>query len=341
MAEAVQEEPTTAAGLIARARAAQLEGNLRSASEDYAAAVDLGRVDDLPAMVEALRRLAVIHHLLSEPKAARDYAEESLRLAHGCANPDLIAEALNVLAGFAAEAGDIDLAARHYRAALDTPGIGPTIAPRVEQNLGMIATMRGDLIGADIHYGRALAEYRRLGDERGAAMTLHNLGMVAIDRGLWEEALHQLAQAHEMAIATGDLHLQALCSLNQAQAQLCQRQFDATLRDVERALDLFERLGNRADKADAYRILGVVARETGQLTLAESRLRSAMETAAGAGSPLGEAEATLELARLYHQLDRVHRARFLAGRARRLFEEVGALADAAEAESFQQLLSAR
>src|SRR5262245_56612389 len=105
MAELSGAGPMTAADLLARARAAQLAGKLRGAAEDYAAAIDAGRVDDLPAMVEALRRLAVVLHLLCEPKSARDYAEESLRLAHGCASPDLIAEALNVLAGFAAEAG--------------------------------------------------------------------------------------------------------------------------------------------------------------------------------------------------------------------------------------------
>src|SRR5690242_19190036 len=75
----------TAATLIAEARAAQLAGDLRAAADGYARAIDVGHRDcDQRAAAEGLRRLAVVHHLLSEPKAARDYAEDSLRLAHDC-----------------------------------------------------------------------------------------------------------------------------------------------------------------------------------------------------------------------------------------------------------------
>ena len=53
---------------------------------------------------------------------------------------------------------------------------------------------------------------------------------------------------------------------------------------------IFDRLGARLDKADAYKVLGVVFRETGRFTLAESRLQAAIEQAVSTGSVLSEAE---------------------------------------------------
>jgi putative nucleotidyltransferase with HDIG domain len=70
-----------------------------------------------------------------------------------------------------------------------------------------------------------------------------------------------------------------------------------------------------------------VYRETGRPALAESRLRSAIELAAGAGSALSEAEASRELALHYQSQERNREALQQLNAAYRLFRGVSARAD--------------
>jgi putative nucleotidyltransferase with HDIG domain len=67
---------------------------------------------------------------------------------------------------------------------------------------------------------------------------------------------------------------------------------------------MFDQLGARASKAAAYRVIGVVYRETGRPALGESRLRSSIELSIAAGSVLNQADATREIAVLYQSMGR-------------------------------------
>jgi putative nucleotidyltransferase with HDIG domain len=71
----------------------------------------------------------------------------------------------------------------------------------------------------------------------------------------------------------------------------------------------------------------MVYRETGRAALAESRLRSAIELAVSAGSVLGEAEASRELALLFQGMGRNQDALTLLNTAHRLFGRLDARVD--------------
>src|SRR5436309_2109062 len=75
-----------------------------------------------------------------------------------------------------------------------------------------------------------------------------------------------------------------------------------------------------------HRVLGMIYRETGRPALAESRLKSAIELAVGAGSGLNEAEASRELALLYQAMGRNQEALSLLNAAHRLFGRLDARA---------------
>ena len=74
--------------------------------------------------------------------------------ASGPETPKLAGEALNVLAGFAFERGDMDTARVRFREALALGGASPGLRGRIEQNLGILANVRGE-------HGEAFAHYRR------------------------------------------------------------------------------------------------------------------------------------------------------------------------------------
>jgi putative nucleotidyltransferase with HDIG domain len=99
------------------------------------------------------------------------------------------------------------------------------------------------------------------------------------------------------------------------------------MRRAEAALVLFEKLGDRSAKSDAYKIIGMVFRDTGRPALAEERLRTSIALAMETGSILGQAEASRELARLHQAVGRNQEALTLLNAAHLLFRRLDARAD--------------
>jgi putative nucleotidyltransferase with HDIG domain len=283
--------------------------------------------------VEALRRLAVLHHHRNERDTARELSSRSLAIAREIGNDVLAGEALNVLAGFAFESGSMEEAKERYQEALGLGGADPGLRGRIEQNLGILANIRGDHAQAMDHYQRALEGFDASADQKGRAIAHHNLGMVSADRQRWEDADQHFRRSLEISREVGDVHLEGLGLLNHSEVHVARQRFEEARASAEQALAIFDRLGARLDKADAYKVLGVIFRETGRYTLAESRLQSAIEQAVSTGSVLSEAEASRELARLYQSTGRNQEALQLLNAAHRLFSRLDARVDLVDVAS--------
>src|SRR5919205_577380 len=135
----------TANQLLEEGRTHELSGRSSEAMECYAAAIDLTATSGEPRVrAEALRRLGVLHHLRAEPEVASDLCRRSRDVAVGIGAEDLAADATNTLAGFALEQGDLAAAGELYGSALRLAGAQPVLVAKIEQNLGIIANIRGD-----------------------------------------------------------------------------------------------------------------------------------------------------------------------------------------------------
>jgi putative nucleotidyltransferase with HDIG domain len=108
---------------------------------------------------------------------------------------------------------------------------------------------------------------------------------------------------------------------------VARQRYDQARANAESALAIFDQLGARSDKADAYRVIGTVYRETGRGPLAESRLRAALELAVSTNDVLCEAETSRELAILYQGMSRNQEALSLLNAAYRLFRRLDARVD--------------
>jgi putative nucleotidyltransferase with HDIG domain len=319
---------------LEEARAHERLGAIAEAFSSYRAAVEAARLGGEQAIeAEVLRRLAVLHHRRNERDFAHDLATRSQGIALEIGDRVLAGEALNVLAGFAFEHGDMEEARSRFREALDLGGTDPGLRGRIEQNLGILANVRGEHAQAAAHYRRSLEGFELSGDRKGCAIAHHNLGMVCGDRQLWEDADQHFRLSLEITRAAGDVHLEGLCLLNHSEVHVARQRYDEARTNAEQALIIFDRLGSRIDKADAYKILGVVYRETGRYTLAESRLQTALEQAVATGSVLSEAEASRELARLYQATGRNQEALQLLNAAHRLFSRLDARVDLVDISS--------
>jgi putative nucleotidyltransferase with HDIG domain len=301
---------------------------MAEAVQCYEAAIQAAERDaERGILAESLRRLGVVHHQRNERAQARELCERSFRTATDLGDAVLAAEALNALAGFDVESGSIESAREKFYRALELGRASPELRGRTEQNLGVLANIQGALAEALAHYQQSLLAFESIGNDRGCAIAYHNLGMVSADRELWDDADRYYARSFEIAEAIGDIHLQGLGLLNHAEVHLARQRYDQAKQDAEAALGIFDQIGSKLDKADAYKVIGRAYRETGRHALAESRLRAAIDLAVSTGSILSEAEASRELALLYQSMGRNQEALRLLNTAHRLFTRLDARVD--------------
>ena len=313
---------------LERARERERAGCVTEAIDGYEEAIAAAEHGgDATVLAEALRRLAILRRHRDEPALARQLCQRSYDVAHGIGHDVLAAEALNTLGGLDIATGSLEQAVKTFLRALELGGSSRQLRARVQQNLGIVANIQGELNEALARYERSLAAYRDCGDEHGCAITYHNLGMVSADRGRLEAADCYFRESRTLAERVGDVYLQALCLVNHGEVDVARQRFDEARDKAERALALLDQTGARGAKADAYRVIGMVYRETGRLALAESRLRSAIELAAAAGSVLNEAEASRELALLYQAMGRNHDALRMLSATHELFRRLDARVD--------------
>jgi putative nucleotidyltransferase with HDIG domain len=314
--------------LLQQARGLERAGAMADAVQAYESAIEAAASAGEPKILaEALRRLGVVHHHRDLPSLARELCQRSYDTAISIGDSVLAAEAINALAGFDFEGGRIEAAREQFYRALELGNASAELRGRTEQNLGILANIQGRLAEAVAHYQRSLAAFESSGEERGCAIAYHNLGMVSADGELWDDADRYFSRTLDIARSIGDVHLQGLGLLNHAEVHLARQHYDLARSNAEDALAIFDRLGSRLDKADAYKVLGRIFRETGRNALAESRLRMAVDLAVSTGSILSEAEASRELALLYQNMERNQEALRYLNAAHRLFGRLDARVD--------------
>ncbi len=318
----------SAAEHLTAARDHERAGVPAKAEEEYARAIAVAEASGQSNLLaESLRRLGILRHTRGEGAEARVLCVASHEVAVGAGNDVLAAEALNTLGVMLLREGSLVEAKERFLEALALSGGSVEVQARAEQNLGILANIHGDLDEALDRYGRSLAGYQSANDEHGCALAYHNLGMVSADLEELDDADRYFGLSHEIATRAGDQRLQALCLLNRADVEIARQRFEEARRDAEASLVIFDRMGAREQKSTAYRLIGVVYRETGRLALAESRLRAAIELAKNATSVLHEADATRDLAVVYQTMGRNQDALLLLNRSRSLFSQLDARRD--------------
>lgn len=317
-----------AGDLLLEARGRERAGCIPEAVSAYETAITAAeKAGDTKVLAEALRRLAVVRHNQGDSGTGRDLVGRSHHVARANGDALLAAEALNTLGGIELQSGALEAARAALNQALEEGGQFQALRARVQQHLGIISNIQGDLEAALSHYEFSLESYQGANDEHGCAIAYHNLGMISADRDLLPDADRYFTQSLEIAQRAGDVSLQGLCLVNHADVDLQRQMFEEARHKAEAALALFDQLGDRGSKSTAYRVIGMVYRETGKAPLAESRLKSSIELAAGVGYVLSEAESTRELAILYQGMGRNQEALTLLNRSYGLFQRLDARVD--------------
>lgn len=141
---------------------------------------------------------------------------------------------------------------------------------------GALARVQADYDAAEALQRQSLAIRRRLGDQRGIAMTLGSLGTIAEQRGDYETA--RALQEESLAIqrGLGDRASAAMMLSNVGEVYLRQRDYGTARLRLEEALAIYKELGNQWGMAQCFNNLGRLATVEGQYESALGLLKQAL-----------------------------------------------------------------
>jgi putative nucleotidyltransferase with HDIG domain len=204
------------------------------------------------------------------------------------------------------------------------------LAAIVDQNLGVIANMRGDLPRALRHYESSLRGYRQLGLDDFIGKLLANMGLAYADLERWDEAERIYQEALAICAACGDVSTALMVEGNRAEAQIARGMYSDARLVCERVLRRATGLNDARAAAESHKHLGVVARETGSYEEAEHHLREAFASASAREDLLLAAEVAREQAELFTSLGRERETLQALNTSHRLFSRLRAQRDLAD-----------
>ncbi|MBW8769970.1 MAG: diguanylate cyclase [Gemmatimonadetes bacterium] len=320
------EDHPSARALIDEGRALDKLGRRREARDKYERALD---ALDPPAPSIAsmlLRWIARTHEIDADYTAAASCAERAVTLAEEAGDRNALGHALNVFAAVRWRQGDLDEAERLFHEALQrgTSTTDPRLQVDVMTNLGSLAKIRGDFREALRYYEEALAHGRLHSLLDNIVGTLNNLGIANMALHRIDAAEEAFAEALTIANALGGLSFRIQIEVNSAALQIEKADYAEAKRRCDRAMQLASHLGDSRANAEAEKLYGVIARETGDLTTAESHLQRAREMARAANDPEFEGDVNRELAELFERLGRSRETLQALNRAHACFTQLRA-----------------
>jgi tetratricopeptide (TPR) repeat protein/transcriptional regulator with XRE-family HTH domain len=162
-------------------------------------------------------------------------------------------------------------------------------------NLGELRRLTGDYPSATRDLEGALSIYRDLGDRRGQAGALTSLGIVRQLTGDHPGAAKDLEGALSIYRDTGDWRGQAYTLTYLGRMRLTTGDYPSAARDLQQALRIHGDGGDRLGQAGALNSLGCVRRLTGHLSAGIRDLEEALSIHRDLGYRLGQAHVLTDL----------------------------------------------
>ena len=132
-------------------------------------------------------------------------------------------------------------------------------------NLGMVDTTRGDLAAARSRFDEALALHGELDDPAGASEAHNSLGLLAEEGGDYPGALEQYRQALQLRKELGDDRALAQSYGNVGYAYYLLGRYDDALLYGRQALELYRESGDRLGAVQAAQTVGACQLDHGAL----------------------------------------------------------------------------
>src|SRR5437867_147856 len=158
---------------------------------------------------------------------------------------------------------------------------------RVFNSCGNFACQLGRYEAASQHYEQSLAIRRGLGDERGVAATLNNLGLVQRRQGNNEQARPLFQEALALFRKLGDDRAAATGLHNLASTQSAEGRYQEADQNAREAMQIFQTIGDHLGLAASLSELGSQAMFQGRPTEAQSLFEESLALSRGLGEKVG------------------------------------------------------
>ena len=312
--------------LIEAGQRAERSGEWDTALAHYEAALIVAQAEGSGEAARLLRWMGRVHFERGYYEEARAQFTASMERAKSDGRREDVAAALNALALVAQFSGRPDTAESLYeKASALAEELGDQqLGAMIDQNLGILANIRGDLTSAIYRYQTALARFRAMGDHISSARILHNMGMLHVDVGELGPAELCFSAAEELSGRLGHVDMVAKVQVNRAELALKRKELERAREHCDAAYKAFSRLGSESGLAEAYRFYAQYYRTKGNLPLAETHVELALRLAQVCGNTLLEGETEDEKARVHLEQRRYRDSLQALGRAHRVFARMQA-----------------
>ena len=293
----------------------------------------LGESRDVRLLITTLRRRGNDQFHRGETAAAAALYEQSLSIAWAVGYVAGIAHALNCKASVAHRRGNLEEAEQFYNdaAILAEQAQERRLIGMVQQNLGILAAIRGDWDASLASYRLSLAAFDAEPDVVAASWVLNNMGKLHGDRGETAVAEQCFARAIGIARERGDLLVESVVEQNRAELLLMQRRLDDASAACTRAFALAHERGDRLRVAETLKLRAKLERERGEYDTALATLEEARRATNPTEDALLAAELLCEIGEVWRRRGERVKAGTMWTEALAAFERVGARPAATDA----------
>jgi putative nucleotidyltransferase with HDIG domain len=311
-----------AAHLVAEAEAAERAGHRELARRQYERALRLLRESSAASTI--LRRIARSFCDDGQLDVALDCLDAALGSAEAHGAMADIAHAQNVVANILLTRGDYAAAEPMYARALSLAvETGERqLEAMIAQNLGVIASMRGDHPTALERYASGLVVYRTLGMFRQVGHALNNMALVYTHLGRLDEAQTAYDEAIVHCAAAGDVPNRLLALTNAAHLRLVRGDVAGAETICRSVLAEATEAGDERALGETFKHMGVIARSRREYDDAERHLRDAFDSAMRREDLLLAGETAREQADLFELMDKSRETLQALTQSHRLFTKL-------------------
>jgi putative nucleotidyltransferase with HDIG domain len=292
--------PPAVAALVERAQASERSGQRMLARQHYESALYLLKEGDGEIASSILRRVARTYVDDGQFDVAVDCLTAALAISEALGETLGVAHAYNSMAGCHLLRGNLDeamLLYAHARSCAAATG-DERLKAMIAQNLGIIASMRGDVASALEHYAASLVTYRTAGLREYIGPLLNNMGLAYTQLERYDEAHAAYDEAIAHCASAGDATNRLLALINSTELWIARGDIDRAEVLCETVMTETARSTDHRALGETHKYMGIIARTRGDLETAEGHFENAYEHATRREDLLLAAETARERAEL-------------------------------------------
>lgn len=276
-----------AAEIIAQHGSAWIASGKLASLASYADALPSAALEAHP---RTLAHRAEVSRLRGEFDAAQNLFRRATAALRQKGDAEGEAEALHSLATIARRRGDYKAAFEYLDRAVDLTQPASVVRTKCGNTRGLCLVSMGEWTAAEREFRIALQSAEERNDEHHIRLITHNLGLPAMVRGDFGEALHWLRRMLRTDAGEPPIPQEAWAHLNIARCHLYRGEMDDCEQHLDRALErcqLFNLVSQLGETLEAY---GNLYRERGELARAAEFYERAARSYGEAGIDLARVE---------------------------------------------------